>query len=423
MTSTNAAPRIQAELRFGPQDKGIPEGAIGLTTQEFLATSPELKDFWTPLVVLDDAAMTHNIDTMARWVAERGLELMPHGKTTMAPTLWQRQLDTGSTGITLATMGQVRTGRSFGLTSIMLANSAVDERSLRWLAAELADPEFRFVCWVDGLQNVEAMERVLSGLDLPRPVDVCVELGVPGRRAGARTLADGVAIAERIAASTVLRLAGVSGYEGVVGSHRDPQTLAAARDFLERQIELHQAISHLYDEGEVIVTAGGSGLFDVVAEVYAAAGAGQSATRFVLRSGAYIVHDDGIYEGMSPFGAAAEAGGPRFQVAMHGIGRVTSATEPGLVLLDGGKRDFPYDAGLPVPRGQAADLGEPWRPVGGSITEVNDQHAYLSTDVPVGSVVALGLSHPCTTFDKWRVLPVVDSWESCRVVDLVRTWF
>lgn len=415
--------RTQADTRLTAQDKGIPERAIGMTSEEFLATSPRLEEFWTPLIVLDDAAMTHNVDTMARWVAERGLELMPHGKTTMAPTLWQRQLDTGSTGITLATMGQVRTGRSFGLDSIMLANSAVDERGLRWLAGELADPDFRFVCWADNPATVELMDRVLGEVELPRPVDVCVELGVPGRRAGARTVADGVAVAERIAASKVLRLAGVSGYEGVVGSHRDAETLAAARAFLERQIELHRAISPLYGEGEVFVTAGGSGLFDVVAEVYAAAGAGQSATRFVLRSGAYIVHDDGIYEGFSPFGAAAGDDGPRFQIAMHGIGRVTSATEPGLVLLDGGKRDFPYDAGLPTPRGQAADLGQPWRPIEGRITEVNDQHAYLSTEAPVGSVVALGLSHPCTAFDKWRVLPVVDSWESGRVVDLVRTYF
>ncbi|KAK0326830.1 hypothetical protein LTR94_038619, partial [Friedmanniomyces endolithicus] len=61
---------------------------------------------------------------MATWCAERGFDLMPHGKTTMAPALWKRQLDAGALGITLATMGQVRTGRDLGLSSIMLANAA-----------------------------------------------------------------------------------------------------------------------------------------------------------------------------------------------------------------------------------------------------------------------------------------------------------
>ena len=120
------------------RDKGIPTRAAGMRPAEFLATVPELSEFWTPLVVLDDEAMRHNATTMSEWMLARGLHLMPHGKTTMAPALWQRQLDTGSLGITLATMGQVRTARTFGLDSIMLANSVVDPRSLAYLAGELA---------------------------------------------------------------------------------------------------------------------------------------------------------------------------------------------------------------------------------------------------------------------------------------------
>ncbi|MGO2049011.1 MAG: alanine racemase, partial [Microbacterium sp.] len=159
------------------RDKGLPERAIGMTIADFLATAPRLDEFWTPLVVLDDDAMRHNVATMAAWCGERGLELMPHGKTTMAPALWQRQLDAGATGITLATMGQVRTARSFGVSSIMLANSAVDERALGYLSRELADPTLRFTCWVDSVQTVEVMDRALRAAGTPRPVDVLVELG------------------------------------------------------------------------------------------------------------------------------------------------------------------------------------------------------------------------------------------------------
>ena len=204
--------------------------------------------------------------------------------------------------------------------------------------------------------------------------------------------------------------------------------LAAVRAYLASMLALHRAVEHLYDAGEVYVTAGGSAYFDLVAEAFAA-GAGEERTRFTLRSGAYIVHDDGFYRQISPFDeAAAGPDTPRFRVAMRGLARVVSQPEPGLALLDGGKRDFPFDEGLPIPRLCAADLAGPWRALSGAeVSALNDQHTFLrladAAAIPVGSVVALGLSHPCTTFDKWRVLPVVESAASDVVVDLVRTYF
>lgn len=408
------------------RDKGLPARAIGSTTAEFLATRPRLDEFWTPLIALDDAAMDANIATMAAWCTERGLEIMPHGKTTMAPALWKRQTDAGATGITLATMGQVRTGRDLGLDSIMLANAAVDPRSLTWLAAELADPDFRFVSWADSVETVEAMEQGLLAAGAGRAVAVCVELGAAGGRTGARSIAEAVRVAERIAASPVLRLAGVAGYEGSLGHDRSDAALAAVRAYLEAQLELHAQLGRLYDDGELFVTAGGSAYFDIVADVWAGA-ARDGRTRFTLRSGAYIVHDDGFYRGISPFdeGAAHPAGSPRFINAMHGYARVVSSPEPGLALVDGGKRDLPYDEGLPIPRAWRATSSDEWQPLDAEVSAMNDQHSYVRSEqhLPIGSVVRLGLSHPCTAFDKWRVLPVVASADSDVVIDLVRTWF
>ncbi|WP_413249127.1 amino acid aldolase [Sinomonas flava] len=426
------------ESRLTARDKGIPARAIGMTVAEFLATEPRLSEFWTPIVALDDELITNNVDVMARWCASRRLELMPHGKTTMAPALWQRQLDAGSLGITLATMGQVRTARAFGLDSIMLANSVVDERSLRWLAAELADPALRFVCWADSVATIEAMEHGLRSVGTPRPVDVCVELGAPGGRTGARTLAEAHDVARRAAASDVLRLAGVAGYEGSLAHDRSDASLDAVRGYVEQQVELHRGLGELYDgDGDLYVTAGGSAYPDVVADVYADAMAadsrtGDARTLWTLRSGAYITHDDGFYRQISPFDeGSARAAGPapasRLRSAMRGVARVVSHPERGLALLDGGKRDFPFDEGLPIPRQVAADLDGAWEPLAdATILAMNDQHSYLGLagqDVALGSVVSLGLSHPCTTFDKWRYLPVVASQESDRVVDLVQTFF
>jgi D-serine deaminase-like pyridoxal phosphate-dependent protein len=69
--------------------------------------------------------------------------------------------------------------------------------------------------------------------------------------------------------------------------------------------------------------------------------------------------------------------------------------------------------------GQGADL------TGSQLTELNDQHAYLrldpGTELAPGDLVCLGISHPCTTFDKWRVIPVVD--DDDRVTDIVHAFF
>ncbi|WP_437583117.1 alanine racemase [Paramicrobacterium sp. CJ85] len=415
-----------ADERLTARHKGLPDRAAGLTVREFLDSDPRLGEFWTPLVALDDDAMRSNLEVMREWTSSRGLELMPHGKTTMAPALWQRQLDVGCTGITLATMGQVRTARTFGLNSIMLANSAVDARSLRYLVEQLGDAEFRFVCWVDSVETVEAMERGLDGVALPRKIDVCVELGQDGGRTGARTIEGAVEIARRVAASDVVRLAGVSGYEGSLGHDRSAASVDAVRTYLERQVELHRALGDLYDEGDIYVTAGGSAYFDIVADVYAGA-MDDERVHWTLRSGAYITHDDGFYRGISPLDEAGHDVANPLRSAMLGIARVLSHPERGLALIDGGKRDFPFDEGLPIPRRIADDLGADWRDLAGAeISAMNDQHSYLTLseqDAAIGDVVALGLSHPCTAFDKWHFLPVVASRDSDRVVDLVRTFF
>lgn len=424
-----------ADEVLGPGDTGLPARAAGLTAREFLAADPSLDEFWTPLTVLDADALRRNAATIQSWASAHGMELMPHGKTTMAPALWQLQVDAGATGLTLATPGQVRTARAFGFPSIMLANALVAPQALAFLVGELADDDFAFRSWVDSIETVEAMERGLAATDaaLPRPIDVLVELGAPGGRTGARTLDAAVSLARRVADSPVLRLAGVAGYEGSLGHDRSVSAIWAVRDYLADLLELHEAVVGIADGDGLIVSAGGSAYLDLVADVFdpaieADAAAGRD-TRWILRSGASLLHDDGFYHGISPLdGSRAHAGALALTPAMRGYARVVSHPEPGLALLDGGKRDFPYDEGLPVPFGVSPELGGDEVPlVGASVTALNDQHAFLRSDAPlpvaIGDVVSLGLSHPCTAFDKRRWLPVVEHAGSTRVVDLVRTFF
>lgn len=435
--TTRSEPTLDAQAveamaaeRLSVLDKALPTAAAGLTTAEFLATGPRLSSFMTPVMTLDDSALDANAAAMAQWCADRGVELAPHGKTTMSPILWDRQIHSGAWGVTLATASQVRVAVHFGVRRIQLANALVDPVALQWLALAMTErPELEVLTWADSRGTVDAMEAALTGVAVPRPIPVLVELGAAGGRTGARTVDAALAVAERIAASPVLRVAGVSGYEGALAHDSTAQSLARVRAYLQGLAALHRLIEtegHYPRDGEVYVTAGGSAYFDVVAEVLAPLAGGR--THVVVRAGAAIIHDDGFYTGITPFARDPEH---RYQLrsAMHTWARVVSRPEPGLALLDAGKRDVPFDEGLPMPQLVAPELGAPARPLAdATITAVNDQHAFLrippDSDLRIGDVVRLGLSHPCTAFDKWRWIPVLAGHsDDPPVVDLIRTYF
>lgn len=418
--------------RLSTLEKSLPDAAGGATIEEFLATAPRLSEFGTPLLVLDSAVLDANIERMATWCTAHGLDIAPHGKTTMAPALWERQLRAGAWGITVATPSQVRVALAAGVRRIQLANALVDPVALAAVSRALdADPDLQVISWVDSPDTVAAMSAVLAGLapqgrSPQRRLTVLVEFGADGGRTGARGLAAARAVADAVRAAPHLVLGGVAAYEGAVAHDATPAELSTVRGFLREFAQLHrtlQAAGHY--PGEVIVTAGGSAFFDDVAtELGPLAGPG---TRVILRSGAYVIHDDGYYRGVSPF-ARDEQRAP-LHSAMHLWARVVSQPEPGLALLDAGRRDVPVDQGFPVPQLVADDLGAPATPLTGEITAVADQHAFLRTaagaEPAVGQVVRLGLSHPCTAFDKWRVIPVVagDGADDPVVTELVRTYF
>ncbi|MFI6157097.1 amino acid deaminase [Kitasatospora sp. NPDC051170] len=402
--------------------KAAPPQSWGRTVHDWLATGPTLGDLGTPLLTLDAGALEHNLRTMADWCADAGVALAPHGKTTMAPALWQAQLAAGAHGITLANLPQVRVARAFGVRRILLANTLLDPAGLGWLAAELADdPAFAFVSWVDSVESVRLMDEALRAARVERPVEVLVELGGPGGRTGARGVDAAVEVAAAVLRAPGLRLAGVAGYEGALAHDAAPEALAAVRAYLKDLATLHGRLSRAYpDDARPVVTAGGSAYFDQVVEELA----GLPDALVLLRSGAYLAHDDGFYRGISPF--VRSAGTAPLRGALHGWARVVSRPEPQLALLDAGKRDLPFDEGLPEPqrvRGGAELTGTAAR-----VTALNDQHAFLRDAgdlAPVGAVLRLGVSHPCTAFDKWTAIPVLDSADADepKVTGLIRTFF
>jgi D-serine deaminase-like pyridoxal phosphate-dependent protein len=377
-------------------------------------------DLLLPVMVLKESAVAHNVELMARYCRAHGVDLAPHGKTPMAPQLALRQLEAGAWGITAATVAQVRVFRSFGVGRILLANELVDTAGLRWVADELAaDPAFDFLCLADSAAGVARMGEALARAG--RPALVLVELGMPGRRAGCRSVTEARAVAEAVASTPALELAGVEGYEGL--SEDQDEVDRFLGDLRELTEEL-DAVGLFAGRGEIVVSAGGSAWLDRVVEILGGGWRLSAPLRIVLRCGSYLTHDSVHYERISPFGTRIP--GERLRPALEAWGAVLSRPEPGRAIVGFGKRDVPYDLDLPLPRLVRSAAGE-LRSVAGelTVTELNDQHAFVSVadgfELTVGDLVGCGISHPCTAFDRWPLLPVVD--DDYTVVDAVRTYF
>ena len=313
-----------------------------------------LSRFPTPLLTLSAPALRHNVAHLASWCAERGLDLAPHGKTTMAPRLWADQLAAGAWAITLANLPQLAVARAYGVSRVLIANAIISPLSLRWIADQLAaDEGAQVITWADDVRTVELMEEALAAY-------APTWAAPTGRSTCWSSSADPVAAPVRATCTRPsrsrgpsptaphLRLAGVGGYEAALAADSDAASLASVRAFLGSLRDVHRRIAAegWYPPGLVpIVTAGGSAYFDDVAEVLGPLLA--DGVRVVLRSGAYLTHDDGHYRHLSPLGEDPRTTGSRLVSALHGWVRVTSQPEPGLALVDGGKRDLPYDLGLP----------------------------------------------------------------------------
>ena len=411
--------------------KGFPASAQGLSTDDFIMSQPSLFEagFSWPIMVISRTAVDHNVAVLAEYCADREVSLAPHVKTTMSPQLWDRQLVAGAWGLTVATPHQARVVRAHGVRRIFLANELVDATDATWVAGEMAnDDAFEFTCYVDDTVGARILGEATRGRQ-GRRLRVVVELGHEGGRTGCRTDAEAVAVARAVQQEPSLALIGVAGYEGGLGHDRSTATLQAVRFFVRRLRNMLVALDAErlldLDAGEYLVSCGGSAFFDLVTAGLSGIGDTQLPVRVLLRSGAYVTHDSLLYDKLSPLADAPPES--RLRPAIEVWGQVLSRPEPRLALVGIGKRDISFDEGLPVVLAvrSRACLGE-IRPLQGcTVDQLNDQHAYLSlpdsSDVAVGDLVCLGISHPCTAHDKWQLVPIVD--DDHRVVEIAHSYF
>ena len=409
--------------------KGFPHGAAPLRRSQVGAQGWNVLagDLPLPLAVIRRDALAHNVGWMQRFADSSGVSFAPHGKTTMSPQLFRRQLDAGAWGLTFATVTQLQAGIAAGARNILIANQVLDAANLGAIAAlRETHPDVRVVFLLDSAAQLALIEA----LSLDDPFEVLVEVGVAGGRTGVRSQADALALARRAHASEAVALAGIECYEGLgsmVGGEGDQ---AAVTELMDRVEQLARACDAqgLFDTDEAIVSAGGSAVFDLVVPRLRVSLS--RPVRGLLRSGCYVTHDQGHYtrlvHALNRRIGCDDAQGLRAALEVWAL--VQSLPEPGLAILAVGKRDISFDLGPPLPLAVVARASRERvpAPADWAVTKLNDQHAYLklgadSGGLQVGDRVCLGLSHPCTTFDKWRWMPVVN--EACDVVDAIVTWF
>ncbi len=384
-----------------------------------------VRDVSLPALVIHRDALEHNIAWMQDFVTRSGAVLAPHGKTSMAPALFRRQLEQGAWGLTLATAVQTCTAYAGGVRRVLMANQLVGRANMALIADLQADPSFEFYCMVDHPDNVTALGAFFA--ERGQRLNVMIEYGVVGGRCGCRTEDEVLALAQAIKAQPALALCGIEGYEGVIhGEHAVSGIRAFAASLVRLALQLQREGAFAIDKP--IITASGSAWYDLIAEGFEAEAA---SGRFlsVLRPGSYVVHDHGIYKEaqccvLDRRSDLHEGLRPALEVWAH----VQSLPEPGFAVIALGKRDVAYDAGLPMPlkryrEGVLPAVGDDVSAC--QVTAVMDQHAFMTvapgTELRVGDIISFGTSHPCLTFDKWRTGCVVD--EQFNVVEAIDITF
>ena len=417
--------------------KGVPGGIAPFKLREAGARRWNLlrEDLPLPAAVLKASAVDHNDRWMQSFLGLSGAAIAPHGKTTMSPALFRRQLEHGAWAMTVATVQQVQVCRSVGIDRVVLANQLVGRQAMRYILDELAaDETFEFYCLVDSVAGVTQLAEAARGRTLKAPVNLLLEGGTMGGRTGCRDLAGALEVARAAAATgSALRLRGVEGFEGLIQGKTSEEAAARVRAFLDFLARIAEACLHenLFAPGPIVLSAGGSAFYDLVVERFSAEKLGRE-TIVLTRSGCYLTHDSAMYR---RFFAELQERRPELRKLGDGLrpalevwAYVQSRPEPTKAICTVGRRDISSDADMPVPelwyRPGANATPQPLDP-GHTVTGLNDQHAHVTipADSPlrVGDMVSFGVSHPCTTFDKWQVLWLVD--DAYTVTGAVRTFF
>ena len=417
--------------------KGMPGGMRPISSADVgdLNWNILREDLPLPLAIINENALQRNSQWMNKFLDMTGASICPHGKSSMSPEILNLHLESGAWGITAATSGHIQIYRRFGIKRILLANQLIGRQNIRYVLDELRnDPDFDFYCLVDSTAGIEALLDAIDANPIGRPLQLLLEVGALGARTGVRADDEAKRLASMIGEAyprVVLR--GLETYEAVFVAKRDEEVEARVTELLSNVVRMAKwcESNNLFGEGPVILSAGGSAYFDLVVKTFSACHL-QKPSMTVLRCSSYLTHDSGLNDRsfsrllQRQNSAETPLGGLTHSLEVWAY--VQSIPEAGLALMTMGKRDVSFDVEMPIPLHVfRPGKDNATRPMGNDchVAALNDQHGYLrfpsSEDICVGDMIGFGVSHACTTFDKWRILLTVD--DDYSITGAMTTWF
>jgi D-serine dehydratase len=426
---------LQAQLVDGAS-KGLPP------TLEPIPFSAIAEQGWNllrqdtafPVAVLKNSALAINRQWMQAFLAHTGARLAPHVKTTMSPELVQTQLEDGAWALTVATASQMAVLRKFAVPRILIANQIVGRQNVALLFDELQRPDGAELLVI--VDSFAALDILLEGARqrIPkRRLGVLLEVGGEGGRTGLRDRQTAVELAKAIVEVDWLALRGIESYESVFPGLPEDEKLQRIDHMLEQMLDLANECRDAgwFAPGEVLLSSGGSEYFDQVVKRLGQWRAPQG-QMVLIRSGCYLAHDHLAYarafERLLQRTPELARIAPQLQGALEVWGIVQSRPEPDKLIVTIGKRDISYDFELPVARLHCrAQPGSTPQALADTyaVTKLNDQHAFIQcpqdSTIEVGDLIGFGVSHPCTTFDKWQVILQVD--DDYNVHSALHTFF
>jgi D-serine dehydratase len=416
--------------------RGFPPGLDAVASTDLAAKkwAPADGTMNLPCLSMDLGVFGQNRDAMFEVCRHSGAAIAPHIKTPMAPALAVDLVNQGAWGISVADLRQAAVMLRHGIPRILIANEIGGKGAAHRLAAlARAYPDSQLYLFIHSSSFVDALANLWAeAVDLAS-LHLLIEVGCG--RGGVRSQAQVADIITAISkAKCGLVLAGVAAYEGTANRPDMVQTEGLLDDLFERCGDVLRSVrEHRGARAPLILTAGGSSLFDhVIARGKPLVTNDRNCT-LILRSGACFFSDHGpIRERLSALARRDLLGShcssiveTSFRPALRLWAEVLSVQSPELVICGIGLRDVSHDQGLPVPlvlwRGDK--ILRELSPTA-SVSKLNDQHAFVQLprcEVEPGDVIEFGVKHPCTTIDKHSVIYVLD--KKGLVIDAYETFF
>lgn len=387
-----------------------------------------------PALTVSLPVYRHNRDRFISLIKAYGAEIAPHAKTPMCPEIALDLIEAGATGATAADLQQARELLAAGVRRVLIANQIGGRSSagrLRALVDDFVDADIS--CFVDSAEAASALVAAFEG-GRARSLSVLIEVGLG--RTGARSLEKALQALDVLLTQPSLTIAGVGTYEGAVTGATPAELDANMHSLFELVKDTHIHLRKVFTSAPLIISAGGSVHFDRVIHALGPVARADGNATLLLRSGAVFFADHGVYKrgfaalderGLLELEGSPFAATSTFVPAMRIWAQIISVPEQGLAIVGMGMRDVSFDQDLPVclalhrdGKVVDADLGRR-----AEVFKLNDQHAFVrmagDLSPKIGDVVELGISHPCTCFDRWRFFYGTD--QEGRIDRLFHTFF